>query len=416
MNKVRLKNLDFLRAGAIIMVLIFHITQQYADSLAGFWRYAQVGKFGVDLFFALSGYLIGGLFFDEKNNSSKVLIPRFIYRRVSRTVPPYLVALLISYLAVYFYRNQSFDFGYLFFLQNYYEQIPFFLISWSLCVEEHFYLILPFVLSFIFWLVKKPSLAVAGFLLALSLVPLWLRWHYQDITPESFGFYTTATHLRFDPLILGVGFAYLSIYFNQLVQVFCRMQVMIYVLTVVLLLSYSWWPREWMYSVGSYLYGLMFALCVVLASENKSWVVSKSKLIYMIAVSSYAIYLTHALTIHIMTRVFNYIGINNVLFQFTLTAITACLVGYVFYALIEKPILQWRRIHIPSYRTANKTSGYVTTNGLNNTCFHYKHKLPVHWKRMKWKNSLKSMNGHMSKAEVAVPVFSKTGMCLKKRE
>src|SRR5690349_1065400 len=68
---------------------------------------------------------------------------RFWVRRWLRTIPPYVAALAISWVAVRIARGQSFDFGYLIFVQKFYLQIPFFLVSWSLCVEEHFYLLLP---------------------------------------------------------------------------------------------------------------------------------------------------------------------------------------------------------------------------------------------------------------------------------
>ena len=147
LKPLHIDNLDTLRASAILLVVIYHSTQIFASELPWLWQITQAGFLGVDLFFALSGYLIGSLFFMEKNTTGRVDIRRFIFRRISRTVPPYLIALAASYLAVYLYRGEPFDLGYLVFAQNYYREIPFFLISWSLCVEEHFYLVLPGLLS-----------------------------------------------------------------------------------------------------------------------------------------------------------------------------------------------------------------------------------------------------------------------------
>lgn len=87
------------------------------------------GAYGVDLFFILSGWLIGGLYWRERASFGDVRIFQFWIRRWMRTIPPYLAALLMSWFAVKYVRNEPFDYGYLVFIQNYYEVIPFFLVD-----------------------------------------------------------------------------------------------------------------------------------------------------------------------------------------------------------------------------------------------------------------------------------------------
>ena len=332
------------------MVLIYHSTQIFANDWPWLWQFTQAGFLGVDLFFALSGYLIGSLFFMEKNKTGDVNIPRFILRRISRTVPPYFIVLALSYLAVYVYRKEPFDPGYLFFAQNYYSQIPFFLISWSLCVEEHFYLILPALLALLFSVYRQPKPAFAAVLFLLSFIPLVLRFNYQEIEPKAFGFYHTATHLKFDPLILGVMFAYISIYFNFVILFLLKFRHAIYLVTAILLLTFALWPVQWMYSMGAYLIGLSFALSVAVSCEDKCWTVSKMSLVPVIASASYAIYLTHVLSTHLLEILFEWLGFEGIALRLGLIILTACCVGYVFYKLIERPIMNWRSRAIPSYR------------------------------------------------------------------
>jgi peptidoglycan/LPS O-acetylase OafA/YrhL len=109
-------------------------------------RFVSIGKYGVDLFFVLSGWLIGNLYWREHARFGEVQLLRFWSRRWLRTIPPYLAALALSWLAVKLERREPFDWGYLLFIQNYYQRIPFFLVSWSLCIEEHFYLFVPLLL------------------------------------------------------------------------------------------------------------------------------------------------------------------------------------------------------------------------------------------------------------------------------
>ena len=361
MKSSRIENLDTLRASAILMVLVFHSTQLYADQWPWLWKFTQAGFFGVDLFFALSGYLIGSLFFMEKNKLGDVSIGRFILRRISRTVPPYFIALALSYLAVYIYRAEPFDLGYLVFAQNYYQEMPFFFISWSLCVEEHFYLILPIALTALFKFFKKPNLTVVLILFFLSLIPLFFRLAYQQIDPKPFGFYQTATHLNFDPLILGVMFAYISIYFKCVLVSILKFKTIVYLTTVILLFSYSWWPLEWMYSAGAYIMGLFFATAVAIACEDKSWSVSKLTVVPVIAAASYAIYLTHVLTTHALEKIFTSLDFDIIVIQLSLIMLIACLTGYLFYKFIEQPVMRWRSKVIPSYRQINQEVDYANT-------------------------------------------------------
>lgn len=359
MKLLRIDNLDTLRASAIVLVLVYHSTQLFANDWPWVWKITQAGFFGVDLFFALSGYLIGSLFFMEKNKTGGVDIFRFIIRRISRTVPPYYIALGLSYLAVFLYRNEPFDFGYLIFAQNYYYEIPFFFISWSLSVEEHFYLILPVLLTVLYYLFKTPSLIFVAILFFMSLIPLGLRYMYQEIDPKPFGFYQTATHLRFDPLILGVMYAYLSAYYKFAVITLLKFKNAIYLLTVLLLLSYSWWPIQWMYSAGAYMVGLSFATVVAVSCEDKCWPFSRTALVPLIAKTSYAIYLTHVLSTHVLENIFVWLEFDTILVQFCLIMLIACCVGYLFYHLIEQPIMSWRSRVIPSYRQINQEAGYA---------------------------------------------------------
>src|SRR5258706_8629295 len=139
----RNQNLDLLRAIAILMVVIFHVVQHWPTPLPRLAAVTQYGATGVDLFFILSGWLIGGLLWRERSEFGNLQIWRFMGRRALRTMPPYLVALFIYFIGAYFIRKDPFDFGYLVFIQNYYECILLFKVSWSLCIEEHFYLVIP---------------------------------------------------------------------------------------------------------------------------------------------------------------------------------------------------------------------------------------------------------------------------------
>ena len=138
-------NLDALRGIAIMLVVLFHLDVPV---------FRTGGWIGVDLFFVLSGFLISGLLFREWTTTGTINIPRFYIRRGFKIYPPFYVLLAVT-VAVNLVAPgiPSFPvtvrtaFAEATFTQNYFQGI--WGQTWSLAVEEHFYLLLPVVLWFL---------------------------------------------------------------------------------------------------------------------------------------------------------------------------------------------------------------------------------------------------------------------------
>jgi len=343
-EKARIQNLDLLRASAILLVVIYHSVQMdftgYSINV-----YTKVGQYGVDLFFVLSGYLIGGLYWNELKKTGHVKKNRFILRRILRTIPPYLIALAFSYLAVMFARGEKFDFGFILFLQNYYTEIPYFLVSWSLCIEEHFYLILPFVLLFLH---NKKESTILIVLFLIATIPLLLRCLTVDYKNVSeFGYYVTATHFRFEGLILGVFASYISINHSSIAIKTGKWSTFYMIVTLIFILSIPFISNEMMYYFGfTVLASLFFILVLSSSNSEKPFKFADSSLIKKIALSSYSIYLTHALVIHIGKKVGQMFSFNNMM-TWILTIAMIFTVGYIFYLMIEKKALYFRDKLVP---------------------------------------------------------------------
>ena len=152
----RMPDLDGLRAIAILLVLLQHfvsfaIPVQIIRTVTGF------GWIGVDLFFVISGFLIGGILLDHREASNYYRI--FYLRRFLRIVPLYAVLLAPALLTVGLGLQSHFSghglgtisgwtmLIFLCFMQNFiapFFTIPGYLgVTWSLAVEEQFYLLLP---------------------------------------------------------------------------------------------------------------------------------------------------------------------------------------------------------------------------------------------------------------------------------
>jgi peptidoglycan/LPS O-acetylase OafA/YrhL len=141
----RIHGLDTLRALAVTLVVLHHYVLFVASEDTFGWV-GQVGWVGVDLFFALSGYLIGNQIFKALRAPEGLSLTRFYARRLLRTLPNFYVVLALYALWPAF-RGQAPMlplWQYLSFTQNIgLEPGTAFSHAWSLCIEEQFYLLLP---------------------------------------------------------------------------------------------------------------------------------------------------------------------------------------------------------------------------------------------------------------------------------
>lgn len=339
--RTRDQSLDLLRASAITMVVTYHIAQRWPVSLPRVRAVTDYGIYGVDLFFVLSGWLIGGLLWREQKHFGDVEVGRFICRRALRTIPPYLVALAISYLGVLVMRQERFDWGFLVFLQNYYQRIPFFRVSWSLCIEEHFYLVMPLVAVAITR--KKPRFHFL--LLALALLPILFRM-LEPASGDEFGYHVTATHLRYEGLLLGVWASFLQVQRPRLYGSARKVARLGIGLGLIAIVVCELLPEPWRYRL-IYTAIAFFFFFVLLSVVDRSWSIPFGKLIFVIAAASYSIYLTHAFMLDIALRLAAKLP-QVALVQLTLFAGLIAITGFIFHRAIEVPSLQLRHRLMPA--------------------------------------------------------------------
>ncbi len=180
----RVPGLDLLRATAILWVMAYHVTS-YGVLLPA---PAEFGWMGVDLFFVLSGFLVGGQAF------AACLVPggprwgQFMARRAWRVWPAYL-AVLGLYLWIPGWRESPGmqpAWQFLSFTANIfpdYFNSRAFSHAWSLCVEEHFYLLLPVLVSLLAWrpAAWKAVTAIVAIVAGGMLLRSW-AW-YAEVAP-----------------------------------------------------------------------------------------------------------------------------------------------------------------------------------------------------------------------------------------
>src|SRR3954470_10959329 len=157
-HRERQPGLDLLRALAIIVVVIYHAAL-FGFKLPG--RVDRFGWIGVDLFFVLSGYLIGGQLLAALACDRRINLGRFFTRRALRIMPAYFVVLAIYFLLPAWREYPEMSqplWKFLLSVQNIaLHGGTAFSHAWSLAVEDQFYLALPFLLLFLY---RRPRAAI----------------------------------------------------------------------------------------------------------------------------------------------------------------------------------------------------------------------------------------------------------------
>ncbi len=192
----RIPALDGVRGLAIAMVLASHLFTMpltFAGDLSGWrfylWRWTRMGNFGVDLFFVLSGFLITRILLE--NRESPRLFRAFYARRCCRILPLYYALLACVFLLGHLVHAETLRtrlfldqhpwLSYLTLTQNIYMGLAgttgglALAVTWSLAVEEQFYLGLPWVVRFLPTRIL-PWLFAAGIPWAML-----VRFHWKDM-------------------------------------------------------------------------------------------------------------------------------------------------------------------------------------------------------------------------------------------
>lgn len=312
----RLPQLDALRGLAILLVLGNHAVVEPSNAgalapLAGWWM--RFGWTGVDLFFVLSGFLISGLLFSEIQRYGKLNVGQFLIRRGFKIWPTYVVFILFV-LAGYLMKHWEAGPAYAFHaLMPNFLHIQSYVLSprvhtWTLAVEEHFYLALPLLLHLLLLRSKNSRTALSvlpALAVTVMLVCLAMRIHNSHVEPFSYLTHQYATHLRFDSLFWGVFLGYLHHFLRAFDAYFKRWRWALSVLGLALLspmfvleLESSRFVQSYGFSLLSLGYGclLMAMLSVNILTGDRplrrgaAWMV---RAMAFVGYYSYSIYIWH---------------------------------------------------------------------------------------------------------------------------
>jgi peptidoglycan/LPS O-acetylase OafA/YrhL len=352
-NRERQPGLDLLRARAIIIVVIYHA------GIMGFPLPGQVHRFGwigVDLFFVLSGYLIGGQLLAPIARGQGIKLGRFFVRRALRILPAYLVV-----LAVYFLLPSWREYPEMFPLWKFLLSVQniglrggtAFSHAWSLAVEDQFYLLLPVVLLLVIrWrraaVIIPCAIVLGGFALRCFLA----RQNLGDGGVSFRGFQTWiyyATWTRLDPLVFGVALAAMEKFRPRWWQRLMNLAPWLWLPALALIVSAFWIEVPEVITVTAAVWQFplialgMAALLVCAVSPRLPFRRVKIPGAAFIASIAYSAYLIQKLVIHFVAQFCSAhdIALTSVP---ALIGVQICVyaVATILFLAVERPFLQLR--------------------------------------------------------------------------
>ena len=338
--------IDGLRAIAVGAVILYHAQ----ISVSGHQPF-EGGFIGVDIFFVISGYLITSIILKELLTNGSFSFKNFYERRIRRILPALIFVMLVSlpfawmYLlpssfvdfskSILYSLGFSSNFYFWYFGQQYGAESGLFkpfLHTWTLSVEEQYYIIFPIVLLSVFKYFRQYliHILILGFIISLGLADWESRNH------PSFNFYVLPT--RMWELLTGSILAYFEITKGHR----SKHKTLILILPTIglLLIGHSiLFFNDKMFHPSFYTLSPIIGVCLIIWFSHKDELITKIlsiKLFVGIGLISYSLYLWHY-PIFAFSRIVDFTGAGIVFKKLSL-GFLILIVSIFSYYFIEKPL------------------------------------------------------------------------------
>jgi peptidoglycan/LPS O-acetylase OafA/YrhL len=324
-EKKRIPGLDGLRGAAIVLTIWLHLS---FGGFAGVHFPLGVGRVGVCLFFALSGFLITNILL-----AKPYTFKNFFWRRSLRIFPAFYayLAFMVLLTVLGFYRLQWLSIlaagTYTINWANVSRGWPL-MHTWSLSVEEQFYVIWPLALLLIGR--RWAPAVLAGFLAAWPVQKFIRKGVWGD---ESIGH--ALERATYDSIVWGCLFAFLSANSGSRLRGLCCRRAAIY-FPLFVLASQTWMAQSWPLFPFAPMRNLALAWIIFWVTENsQSWLVQmlQFKPLVWLGTRSYSLYLWHMPLCD--SRLANMIN-------WPTAVLLSLAAAELSYRLIEQPVLRWR--------------------------------------------------------------------------
>ncbi len=355
MSEKRAIGPDILRGLAILLVAATHMPGEMPPA---FWTYwLQFGWLGVDIFFVLSGYLIGTELLKPVHRGNTPDLRIFYLKRAFRILPAFWFMLaLYAFPIMREGPTMAPVWRFLTFTVNFGLDIRTartFSHAWSLCVEEHFYLLLPMLIL----LFCKLNRSWVPFVFAVVVIvggmwlrhSLWLDWQAHGALPAEFLKHIYyPSYCRIDGLLMGVLLAAVRLYHGDLWRRYARPVILLPMATVCFGITGAMnvQDNQILSEIGSVMFYPLFSLGVALLLsalldlEPRIQFMRWSGLSFIAAIS-YSFYLSQKMVYHI-DKLLLPEGWTTGWAAIAVFYITAIAFASVMHIAIEQPFMKLR--------------------------------------------------------------------------
>lgn len=304
-------------------------------------------------FFVLSGFLITYILLYEKNTTGKIILKKFFVRRILRIWPLFYAMLLFAFLTPYIldlirlsYSNEGYQPNWIMsvlFLENYkmmfsgdFPNVSPLRVMWSLCIEEHFYIIWGILISTIS-LKRIPHLIIISILFANI-----MRLIYYKLELNTADLFTNIDYFAFGaiPAYILVFKSEILIKMEKLPQSFKYLTAGASVLFIFGIPNVNF---EWIYFFSPALFGTFFSLTILFTLPQRNYLkISDSLWFSKLGIFTYGLYLFHTIIINLFLQLQNVTSAYNwYLLAFTSLIITI-LISILSYHFFEKQFLKFK--------------------------------------------------------------------------
>jgi peptidoglycan/LPS O-acetylase OafA/YrhL len=355
MNKVYFPNLNGLRFVAALLVIVHHIEQfKHLFGLDNYWDNSfikVIGKLGVVLFFVLSGFLITYLLLEEEKETKTIKIKHFYIRRILRIWPLYFLIVLLGFFVLsniqFFYlhgltKEIFINFTpkflmFVFFLPNIalalYPAVPFASQTWSVGIEEQFYVVWPIAVKFIKKRLTFFYVVIFGYIFMNVFGFKFIKTYlYYDKSLDLIA--TIWASFSIDCMAIGGLFAIYLHKKSTLLYYFYNK----YVQCLVLLVLFSFIALGIKIPFIHYeFYGFLFGVLILnLASNPNSVILLENTYLNYLGKISYGLYMFHPIAIVVALKLLAACNIKLILLQYMLSILFSVLLAAISYAYFEK--------------------------------------------------------------------------------
>lgn len=344
------KGVNFLRFISALAIIVYHSTLNWQSGIDNFLKLgAHNLVIGVDIFFIISGFLITYLLIFEKSNYPNISLKKFYIRRFLRIFPVYYLVIFISYLIFNKSHPETDYLSNLLFIGN------FSMIStnlwtvapmnplWSICIEEHFYLIIPLIVYLI------PTSKLKLVLFSIILISIIFRgWATANIV---YNWKTIYLHTLSRCDVIAIG-GLIAIWYHSKKHLFKLNNIYLFfssLILILLLLTVDVGDYSTVLKATLKKYIFIIPICImfitfILPSQEQSQLarrLKENKTLDYLGKISYGLYMYHSFVILYLDR---YINLNNsLIIKITIVTLLTIAISIISYEFFEKKILKFKK-------------------------------------------------------------------------